>query len=75
MSIAPDQRATKIITAEVVAVVTEFEQTIVEDNTGWQYSIVRTTRGINWDTLKVGQTVELEVYVALPIVKEVLDVY
>jgi hypothetical protein len=75
MSIAPDQRATKIITAEVVAVVTEFEQTIVEDNTGWQYAIVRTTRGINWDTLKVGQTVELEVYVALPIVKEVLDVY
>jgi len=75
MSIAPDQRATKIITAEVVAVIPEYEQTIVESDDGWEYAIVRTTRGINWDSLKVGQTVELEVYVALPIVKEVLDVY
>ena len=75
MSIPPDQRGTKIITAEVVAVISYYHQAIVEHSSGWQYAIVETTRGIHWSTLKIGDSVEIEVYTALPIVKEVLNVY
>lgn len=64
-----------MITAKVTAVIPEYNQTIAVAESGWQYAIVETTRGISWDTLKEGDTVELEIYKALPIVKEVLNVY
>jgi hypothetical protein len=69
-----DERPTKIILAEVIAVIPEYHQTIVETDTGYQYAIVETTKGIHWRTLKEGDQIELEVYTAIPIVKEVLHV-
>lgn len=64
---------TKKIVAEVIAVIPEFHQTIV-DSGGYHYAIIRRTAGIKWDTLKEGDIVEMEVFTALPIVKEVLNV-
>lgn len=64
---------TKRIIAEVIAVIPEFHQTIV-DSGGYHYAIIRRTPGIKWDTLKEGDMVEMEVYTAIPIVKEVLNV-
>lgn len=64
---------TKKIVAEVIAVIPEFHQTIVESG-GYQYSIIRKTAGIKWDTLKEGDVVEMEVFTTIPIVKEVLNV-
>lgn len=64
---------TKRIIAEVIAVIPEFHQTITECG-GYHYAIVRKTPGIKWDTLKEGDMVEMEVFTAIPIVKEVLNV-
>lgn len=69
-----DQRPTKIILAEVIAVIPEYHQTCVRTDSGYQYAIVESTKGIHWSTLKEGDMIELEVYTAIPIVKEVLHV-
>jgi len=68
------QPDTKIIIGEVVAVVPQYHQTIVATDGGWQYSITRKAQGPAWDTLSEGDMVELLVYSAIPIVKEVLNV-
>jgi len=68
------KRATKVITAEVVAVIPEFRQTVTRSNGGWQYTVTRHAVGISWDKLAEGDIVELVVYTALPMVKEVLNV-
>jgi hypothetical protein len=63
----------KTIVAEVIAVIPEFEQTVCRAN-GYQYSVTRKASGPGWDTLKEGDVVTLEVLVALPIVKKVINV-
>lgn len=67
-------RTTKVIIAEVIAVIPEFYQVIVSTLGSWQYTITRKTAGPAWNTLKEGDIVELVVYTELPIVKEVLSV-
>lgn len=67
-------RSTKVITAEVVAVIPEFEQTVTRADGGWQYTITHKAAGPSWDTLKEGDMVEMAVYTQIPIVKEVLSV-
>ena len=63
----------KTVVAEVIAVIPEYEQTICRAN-GYQYAVTRKASGPSWHTLIEGDTVTLEVLVALPIVKKVLNV-
>lgn len=64
---------TKTIVAEVIAVIPEYHQTITECG-GYQYAITRRTPGPAWHTLEEGDMVTMEVFIASPLVKEVINV-
>lgn len=57
---------THTVRAVVVALVPEYNQAMVLDGEGRQYSITRKTRGIDLATLREGQEVECTVTVHLP---------
>lgn len=62
---------TRLVTAKVVAVLTELKQVRVETDDGRQYAITENTPGINWRLLNQGQWVECVVTTsALPRVLE-----
>lgn len=56
----------KTIRAEVIAVIPEYEQACCETDLGYRYSITRHSRGLRWNDVKEGDTVELDVTVRFP---------
>ena len=67
------EQPVKTVVAEVMAVIPEYRQTICNAN-GYQYAVTRRALGPSWDSLKEGDIVTLEVYIAQPIVKKVINV-
>lgn len=66
-----EQKESRIVKTEVVAVLTEFKQVRVETAEGLQYVITEKTPGIDWRLLREGQFVECRVTSsALPSVLE-----
>lgn len=69
------ETATQQVVLGVFAVIAEFHQVIVRDETGQRFAITRHTQGVDWTKLYEGQQLRCTVMLKLPrvLIAEVID--